>query len=178
VGTSGAGAFARRSRTRDSAWERGASAERIVGAWLDRIPDVEVLHDRRVTGSRMSLDHVAVVPAGVLVIDVKRSGWPFALAAPRRTLRPAPGDRGHDKFLARVSTQARAVARLLADAPVPVAAALCLVDARGGEERQSFMFDGVWIGTPPALPELAGLPGLLDGEAMHTVAARLDARLG
>jgi hypothetical protein len=177
VGLSDVRAFARRGRARDSAWERGASVERIVGAWLDRIPGIEVLHDRRVTGSRMSLDHVAVARAGVIVIDAKWSGWPFGFAAPRRTARPLRAERGPDKFLTRLSTQARAIERLLADAPVPVSAALCLVDPVREETARSFMVDGVWVGTPPALPELVGLPGLLDGDAMRTIADRLHARL-
>ena len=183
MGTSGAGASARREHARDSAWEQGASVAGIVRAWLDRIPGIVVLHDRRVPGSRMTLDHLAIAPAGVFVVDGKlagRSDWHrFAPTELRRGARPADrADRGHEQVLARLATRARVVARLLADAPVPIATALCLVDSQGGEPTRSFMLDGVWVGSPPALPELVGHPGLLDVDAMRTVAARLDARLG
>jgi hypothetical protein len=214
VGTSGAGAFASRGRARDSAWEQGASVERIVGAWLDRIPGIEVLHDRRLVarrsrmkgetqtvgafganptrhapdraprvGATLRIDHLAISPGGVFVVDAKLSGWRLGPVELRHSTRPRPAERSeraeeeHEKLLARIATQARAVARLLADAPVPVAPALCLVDARGAEVLRSVVLDGVWVGTPPALPELLGHAGLLDGEAMRTVAARLDARL-
>jgi Nuclease-related domain len=179
VGTSGAGASARRDRARDSAWDQGASVVGIVGAALDRIPGIEVLHDRRIPGSCiMTIDHLAVAPAGVFVVAAKLSGWRLQPAERRRATRPAERtEHWHEEMLLRLGTRARAVARLLADAPVPVAPALCLVDAQGSEATRTFMLDRVWIGTPPALPELVGHPGLLDGESMRTVAARLDARL-
>ena len=45
-------------------WEQGASGERIVGARLDRIDGIEVLHDRRVPGTRATIDHIAIGPGG------------------------------------------------------------------------------------------------------------------
>jgi hypothetical protein len=178
VGFSGAGAAARRGRTHDSAWEQGASVARIVGAGLDRIPGIEVLHDRRVPGSRITLDHVVIAPAGVFVVDARLAGSQLAPSELRRAARPPDrAAHGHEKVLARLGRRSRAVARLLADAPVPVAPALCLVDAQGNAPPRSFMLDGVWVGGPSALPDLVRHPGLLDAEAMRAIADRLDARL-
>lgn len=57
-----------------SRWERGAEGEELVAiALAARCNDtVVVLHDRRVPGRRTNIDHVAIAPSGVWVIDTKR----------------------------------------------------------------------------------------------------------
>jgi Nuclease-related domain len=56
------------------AWARGAAGEeqvaKLLAKYLD--DDVVVLHDRRIPGSRANIDHIAVAPSGVWVIDAKR----------------------------------------------------------------------------------------------------------
>lgn len=55
------------------AWDTGAAGEEALGAYLAKhCPDVIVLHDRRIPRSRANLDHIAVAPSGVYVIDAKR----------------------------------------------------------------------------------------------------------
>src|SRR4029079_13824177 len=54
------------------AWARGASGEEELAKALTDVPDIRVLHDRRVPGTRGNIDHVVVAPAGVFVIDAKR----------------------------------------------------------------------------------------------------------
>ncbi len=57
----------------EKAWEAGAAGEEEVAAHLAAdCPDVIVLHDRRMPGSRANIDHIAVAPSGVFVIDAKR----------------------------------------------------------------------------------------------------------
>jgi len=55
------------------AWQQGAAGERAVGRRLDKLTrhGVEVLHDRRIPGSNANIDHLAVSPSGVYVIDAK-----------------------------------------------------------------------------------------------------------
>ncbi len=55
------------------AWARGAQGEERVGHILDQVVDDRgvVLHDRRVPGRRLNLDHLVVVASGVWVIDTK-----------------------------------------------------------------------------------------------------------
>lgn len=55
-------------------WAAGAMGERVVGGRLDALAGrgVVTLHDRRVPGRRGNLDHVAVGPAGVFVVDAKQ----------------------------------------------------------------------------------------------------------
>lgn len=56
------------------AWARGAAGEehvaKVLAKYLD--DDVIVLHDRRIPDSRANIDHIAVAPSGVWVIDTKR----------------------------------------------------------------------------------------------------------
>ena len=61
-------------RQSTTAWDRGATGERRVGAALDRIASesVRVLHDRRIPGSRANIDHLVVTTSTVWVIDAKR----------------------------------------------------------------------------------------------------------
>lgn len=56
------------------AWQTGAVGEQRLGRRLDFLvgDGVLVLHDRRVPGTRANIDHIAVGPAGVFVLDAKR----------------------------------------------------------------------------------------------------------
>lgn len=58
----------------ERAWARGAQGERMVAEALARRCDerVAVLHDRRVPRSKANIDHIAIAPSGVWVIDTKR----------------------------------------------------------------------------------------------------------
>ena len=64
-------------------WRRGAAGEMETARLLDRLPRRRwvVWHDLRVPGSSANIDHVAVGPTGVWVIDSKttrarvRAGW-------------------------------------------------------------------------------------------------------
>jgi hypothetical protein len=163
------------------AWERGASGERIVGARLDRIDGIEVLHDRRVPGTRATIDHIAVGPGGVYIIDAKLYGTMVKHRGVGKILRNDRRVRisGHDETLlvAKIGTQVNAITRALFETPIPVTAALCFVDAQWPLPAEPFMLNGVWVGWPDALPELVGRPGLLDPEAMKTTARLLDTRL-
>jgi hypothetical protein len=72
------------------AWGLGAKGEELLAAALAKVPDLVVLNDPRVTGTRGNIDHIAIAPAGVFVLDAKyheglvkvvnkgsifRSGW-------------------------------------------------------------------------------------------------------
>jgi len=162
------------------AWERGASGERIVGARLDRIAGIEVLHDRRVPGTRATIDHIAIGPGGVYVIDAKLYGTMVKHRGVGKIRRTDQRVRisGHDETLlvAKIGTQVNAITRALFETPIPVTAALCFVDAQWPLPAEPFMLNGVWVGWPDVLPDLVGRPGLLDAEAMRTTAGLLDTR--
>lgn len=55
------------------AWQGGAIGEEVLAERLKELPDsARVLHDRRIPGTRSNIDHIAVTPSGVWVIDAKR----------------------------------------------------------------------------------------------------------
>ena len=58
----------------EQAWARGASGEERVARRLTKLCGgrVILLHDRGIAGSRTNIDHIAVAPSGVWVIDTKR----------------------------------------------------------------------------------------------------------
>jgi Nuclease-related domain len=56
----------------EKAWATGARGEETVSeALARRCPQVRVLHDRRMPRSRANIDHLAIAPSGVYVIDTK-----------------------------------------------------------------------------------------------------------
>jgi hypothetical protein len=56
------------------AWDVGAVGDERLGHRLNELvtDQLRVLHDRRIPGSRANIDHVAVTPTGVYVIDAKK----------------------------------------------------------------------------------------------------------
>jgi ribosomal protein S27E len=73
-----------------TAWRTGAAGEEALGRLLDSLADrgVRALHDRRIPRSRANIDHIAISPAGVFVIDAKRYRGRPSLRVEGGILRP------------------------------------------------------------------------------------------
>jgi Nuclease-related domain len=100
-----------------AAWEAGAVGERATGAVLAALDpaDWSVLHDVRWPGrARANIDHVAVGPGGVFVIDSKN--WSGAVNVKNGVLRQNGYSR--EKEVDGVSRAAQAVRELVRDTPV------------------------------------------------------------
>ncbi len=77
------GAWMARPAPDAARWLRGAAGEQATAALLEGLPPRRwlVFHDRRVPGSAANIDHVAIGPTGVWMIDTKtyraplRAGW-------------------------------------------------------------------------------------------------------
>lgn len=119
-----------------TAWNSGALGEERLGQGLDaRASDtIRFLHDRRVPGTRANIDHLAVTPSGVLVIDAKRyvSKRP-ALVVEGGLLRPrveklTVGSRDQTKLVDGVIRQVELVSGIVGDA-TPARGYLCFLDA-------------------------------------------------
>lgn len=54
-----------------TAYGIGAEGERLTGRFLDKLDGYVVLHDRKIPGSKANIDHVAIGPDGVFVIETK-----------------------------------------------------------------------------------------------------------
>lgn len=168
-----------------TAWAKGAEGERKVAARLEGLAQagVVVLHDRRVPRSRANLDHLAVGPSGVYVIDAKRyagqvarrdvGGW-F-----RRDVRLFVGRRECSRDVAGAVRQADLVKRALAAHPdvgsVPVVPVLCFVDAEWSLFARPFVLGQVHVAWPTATAQLVGRPGPLAPDAVSSLAATVAA---
>ena len=116
------------------AWADGQRGEEQAAAALAkrlRGSGVVLLHDRRRPGSRSAnLDHIAIGPGGITVIDAKRLKGPVrverrGLLHPRVELRVAGRDR--TRLVAGVEDQMRAVAEVVPEG-IDVRGALLFVD--------------------------------------------------
>jgi hypothetical protein len=119
----------------ETAWATGAAGEEALGAHLARrCPDVIVLHDRRLPRSRANIDHLAVAPSGVYVIDAKRYKGKIEVRNPLiGEPRLLIGGRNKTKLVEGLARQQEAVRAALADtAPeVPVHACFCFLNPDG-----------------------------------------------
>ena len=167
-----------------TAWAKGAAGERALGAGLDGLAPagVVVLHDRRRPGTTANIDHLAVTPSGVWVIDAKRyegqvtrkdvGGWLST------DLRLFVGRRDCTKLVAAMAKQVAAVREALgADlADMPVRPMLCFVGAEWRWFAKLFELDGVLVTWPKMARELLVRPGPYAPATVETIAAMLGER--
>lgn len=164
------------------AWAVGAAGEERVAEVLVGVPGIEVLHDKRVPGSKANIDHIVVGPAGVFVVDAKkyegsietvdkgswlRSDWRLYVAGRDRTT-----------LVDGVLGQVEVVRSVLGDefASVPVTGVLCFIGADWGWRMRSKQIKGVTALWPLKLPEHVAATGAY-GELVPAAAARLRAQL-
>jgi hypothetical protein len=166
------------------AWKVGAVGEQLVGDLLESCTGVEVLHDRRMPRSKANIDHIAVAPSGVYVIDAKR--YEGAVERRDKGTMFRPDDRlyvnGRDrtKLVVGMRGQLEAVRAALVDTgePVPVHGVLCFVDSTWPRFfRRPLVFDGVTVLWRDALRERLEAPGTLTEPAIRDVAQVLRAAL-
>jgi hypothetical protein len=156
------------------AWRIGAEGEervaRRLAMHLER-KGVELLHDRRMPLSRANLDHLAVGPGGVTVVDARNLTGKVRVISQgglltRRERRLRIGGRDRTKLVEGVERQIEVVRHALGelDAPgVGVAGALCFADGRGLPWRRLHV-RGVLIDAPRRVAELASRTGDLHPE--------------
>jgi len=120
----------------ESAFERGARGERTVAAGLQRRVaggSVRLLHDRRMPRGRGNIDHLAVAPTGVYVIDAKAHKGKVRIARP--VFGPAQlliNGRDWTRLLDGLDRQLRAVREVLSGidcADIPVHGVICFTNA-------------------------------------------------
>jgi hypothetical protein len=142
-----------------AAWNQGAVGEEVVGGCLNAAagPLLRVLHDRQTPHSRANIDHIAVTPAGVWVIDAKRyRGRPNVkteggILTPR-TEKLTVGRRDCARLVDSVIKQIHIVETLLGPAePAPVHGVLCFVESDWPLFRGSIKTRGVLVTTPKRL---------------------------
>ncbi|WP_238402412.1 nuclease-related domain-containing protein [Cellulomonas sp. H30R-01] len=155
------------------AWSSGAAGERVVARSLDTWANerVRVLHDRRIPRTRANIDHIAVAPTGVYVIDAKRYKGRPDLRVQGGILRPRTatltvGGRDCTKLLTGVQKQVDLVRTALAEVQpdVRVRGQLCFVDADWPLIGGAFALDDVDVLWPKKLAQLLNRDGPLTDE--------------
>lgn len=158
------------------AWRSGAVGEREVGARLDKLRTAGVLtlHDRRVPSRRTNIDHIAVSPAGVFVIDTKNVAGKVSVT--RNGLRVA--GRRRDAMVTGVQGQIAVIRQALDDQPVPsdaIHGVLCFSRAELPWSRATP--GGVALLNPRGLARTLRRPGPLSPGQVHDLATVLAQRL-
>jgi hypothetical protein len=163
---------AERQSTR--AWSVGAAGEQVVGSRLDAIASesVQVLHDRRIPGTRANIDHLVVTAAGVWVVDAKKYKGRPELRIEGGIFRPrveklVVGGRDKTKLVDGVRWQMDHVRTVVGD--VPVRGVLCFVEADWPLIGGSFEMRDVHVLWPKKLIKHLRASEAASGAGAHSV---------
>jgi Nuclease-related domain len=167
----------------EAAWDTGAAGEEALAIHLAKTcPEVIVLHDRRMPRSRANIDHLAVAPSGVFVIDAKRYKGKVEVR------KPFFGDprlfiKGRDKtkLVEGLARQREAVIAAFAETlpEMPVHACFCFVNPAGQAGGsglpllRTLSIDGMPMFYPRRLSKRLNAPGALTARSRQEVAEML-----
>jgi hypothetical protein len=172
------------------AWGRGADGEERVGHWLDQAVGRLgiVLHDRAVPGRRANIDHIAVVPSGIWVIDTKHyrgrlerrelgRGWfvprPRLVVAGRDQGRLVTASRRQQALVAEALMRDESIGGGAAGMGSPVRSALCFTGVQVGPLTRPFALEGVLVTWPRPFARTLRASGPLGPAERRALAARL-----
>jgi hypothetical protein len=168
-------------------WETGARGEEMLAKTLARrCPGVAVLHDRRIPRSPANIDHLAVAPTGVYVIDTKRYRGSIAVekplfGSPKLTI----AGRDRTSLIAGLERQVAVVEAALAvlAGDVPVHGCLCFVAPEGLLSDvglpvlRTLRINGYPLYYPRRLARQLNRPGPLSPDRARALRNELCARL-
>ena len=149
----------------------------MVGAFLSRVLRARgvVLHDRSIPGSRANIDHIAIVPSGVWIIDTKRYHGRVQRRNVGRWFNPRPAlfvnGRDRTNLIPGVLRQKELVAHVTGAGP-PFHSVLCFVDGEWGLLTRSFTIDDVTITSMRPLAEMLHGRGQLNDLSIRSLAQR------
>jgi hypothetical protein len=168
-------------------WKQGAEGERKLAERLEKRTagaGVLFLHDRRIPGTRANIDHLAIAPGGVTVIDAKalrgkvRAERRGGLFSPRTEhLLIAGRDRTH--LIEGLRRQVIVVSAALADFgrdDISVRGALCLLDASGLPWFGTVAVDALPVIGVRKTTELISRAGDMDAEQLRSLHRMLAQR--
>lgn len=172
-----------------TAWKTGAVGEQqmglLLGKWAASGHGI-VLHDRRKPGSKANIDHIAVAPSAIYVIDSKRyegkvevldvGGW-FST-----DLRLKVRGRDQTKLVTAMAAQVEAVTSVLAsawprDVRPSVTGLLCFIDSTWGWFAKPSKLHDVIVAWPAATIEILDRPGPWEPAEVADIGAALASAL-
>jgi hypothetical protein len=155
------------------AWASGAEGEARLGALLESVGYLRLLHDRRVPRTRGNIDHIVIGPAGIFIVDAKNHRGSLAIRN-RGTIfskdyRLTIAGRDCSSYADGLQWQIDAVRTALAgagrDGQVPVTGVLCFLNADWIALGRWDSFRGVVLSRPKTIVKLLTQP-LVIGEAV------------
>jgi hypothetical protein len=161
------------------AWAQGSEGERQLAEGLTRrIGDRAVLlHDRRIPRSRTNIDHLAIAPSGVWIIDAKMYRGPLQRRDKgswgKVDYRVYVNGRDQSRLVNGPLHQAEVVRSVLNDEALPIHMALCFVDVEWDFFLKPFQIKDVWVTYATKLCESIAEPGPLSAESVLSIANRL-----
>jgi hypothetical protein len=166
-----------------NAWDTGALGEERLGARLNELAhdSLRVLHDRRIPRTRANIDHVAITPSGVFVIDAKKYKGRPELRVEGGILRPRVeklmvGSRDRTSLVDGILKQAEVVHGIVGS-HVPVTGVLCFVEADWPLIGGAFSTRGVEVMWPKRLYKALAMDGPLDAGTVNDLHRTLAAAL-
>lgn len=167
------------------AWATGGRGESYLGAKLDAVPGATVLHDRRIPGTKANIDHIAVAPSGIYVIDAKnytgrielRSTGPFGLGDKRLYVGRRDCTSLAEKMPRQIDAVRRATAGLTESRDVPVIGVLCFVKGDWPLLFPPDRYGEVRIEGEGSTSRLLASPGAVRPEQRSVIARHLALRL-
>ena len=160
----------------ESRWARKAEREERARR-LERLlagSGIRLLNDRRVPGARSTIDHLAVGPQGVTVIDAADESGRARVVDGR--LLVEADDR--TTLVLDVLRQVEVIRLGLASSPsLPVNGAICWVEPDGLPRLRKLSLNGVPIDGPRALADELRRPGPVSTKRARHIANLLDRRL-
>jgi hypothetical protein len=165
-----------------TAWVEGAAGEELLGRHLAVLPQtVVVLHDRRVPGTKANIDHIAITPTGVFVVDAKNYAGRVEVRDVGSWFRPDERlyVHGRDRtgLLDGIDRQIETLRAVIGE-EVPVHGVLCFV----GESwprlfRRPLTVRNIGVVWPSKLVEQLVAPGPLLPEEVAELASRVALHL-
>lgn len=166
----------------ETVWGLGGGGEEHVAKLLAKHLNagVVVLHDRGIPGSRANIDHIAIAPSGVWVIDTKRYKGKVAISKPLfGKAKLIIGGRDQTKLIDGLAKQVGLVEAVIAELAgdnVPVRGALCFVDSEL-PMLGKLSFNGYPLLHSKALAKRINAAGALAPDGVSVLARELAVRV-
>ncbi len=179
----GVAKFFHEDKQSTTSYAKGAEGERRAADFLEHIVGARgvVLHDRKVPGTQGNIDHLAIVPSGVWIVDAKKYKGKVeqrdAGGLLKKDLRLYVGGRDRTKIAEGLGWQVLAVAKVLKDTNTPIHPALLFVGSEWGLFAKPFQQSGALVAPPKKLEALIAAPGPLSGSVIDGVARTLAREL-
>ena len=168
-------------------WRTGAEGEQNLAALLaKRCPAIPMLHDRAVPSSRANIDHIAIAPSGVYIIDCKRYKGKIEVAKPLfGEAKLKINGRDRTKLIDGLDRRVAHVKAALADISddVPVHGCLCFVAPEGFladvglPVLRTLKVDGYPLYYPKRLAKPLNQQGPITADQAQRLQTELDRRL-